>query len=145
MTHRKPKEALIPALNLLSDRPGYSCERTPWVLVTGAEPLNPSPVLKPAPPNLHESLTHNVRLRLKQSQDEYRPGCDASQAKNDNISTPVAQPIYHPQMTPIGYLQSAVGCRPMSGSSHPSHSLSAFGGQGEVAGSSRTPHSALRI
>ena len=25
-----------------NDRPGYSCERTPWVLVTGAEPLNPS-------------------------------------------------------------------------------------------------------
>jgi hypothetical protein len=23
-----------------SDRPGYSCERTPWVLVTRAEPLN---------------------------------------------------------------------------------------------------------
>jgi len=28
-----------------SDRPGYSCERTPWVLVTGAEPLNPQPTL----------------------------------------------------------------------------------------------------
>jgi len=26
-----------------SDRPGYSCERTPWVLVTGAEPLNSWP------------------------------------------------------------------------------------------------------
>jgi hypothetical protein len=25
-----------------NDRPGYSCERTPWVLVTGAEPLNHS-------------------------------------------------------------------------------------------------------
>ncbi len=23
-----------------NDRPGYSCERTQWVLVTGAEPLN---------------------------------------------------------------------------------------------------------
>ncbi len=43
MTHRKPKEAPIPALNLLSDRPGYSCERTQWVLVTGAEPLNSWP------------------------------------------------------------------------------------------------------
>ena len=30
-------------LLLKSDRPGYSCERTPWVLVTGAEPLNHLP------------------------------------------------------------------------------------------------------
>ena|ERR1035438_9633678 len=47
-----------------SDRPGYSCERTPWVLVTGAEPLK---FLK-SPPNLHEPLTQSVRLRLKQRQ-----------------------------------------------------------------------------
>jgi hypothetical protein len=25
---------------LKSDHPGYSCERTPWVLVTGVEPLS---------------------------------------------------------------------------------------------------------
>ena len=24
-----------------NDHPGYSCERTPWVLVTGVEPLKP--------------------------------------------------------------------------------------------------------
>jgi hypothetical protein len=31
-----------------NDRPGYSCERTPWVLVTGAEPLNCSSGSLPA-------------------------------------------------------------------------------------------------
>jgi hypothetical protein len=50
-----------------NDRPGYSCERTPWVLVTGAEPLN-----CPAPPNLPESLTQCVRLRLPQSHSHNR-------------------------------------------------------------------------
>jgi hypothetical protein len=48
-----------------NDQLGYSCERTPWVLVTGVEPLDRS---HPAPPNLREPLTHDVRLRLKQSQ-----------------------------------------------------------------------------
>lgn len=53
-----------------NDHPGYSCERTPWVLVTGVEPLK-LPLL--APLNLRESLTQNVRLRLQQSRGQYRP------------------------------------------------------------------------
>ena len=37
------KPPLAPPGQAQNDRPGYSCERTPWVLVTGAEPLNRRP------------------------------------------------------------------------------------------------------
>ena len=67
------------------DRPGYSCERTQWVLVTGAEPLNCL-----TPPNLHESLTHNVRLRLPQGQ-------------------------ILPEIRQAGSAEAFVGCLPLAG------------------------------
>jgi len=77
------KHAFRPQLNI-----GISTE-TPGALRIGGQPListgalslqkwnttknSPNPKTKPAPPNLHESLTHNVRLRLKQSHYYYEP------------------------------------------------------------------------
>ena len=45
-----------------NDRPGYSCERTQWVLVTGAEPLNrlPACVLRRSP---FDGMKPNFRHR----------------------------------------------------------------------------------
>jgi hypothetical protein len=44
---------------------------------------------KVAPPNLHKSLTQNVRLRLKQSHAYYRPGQANDKAKLENMCEPL--------------------------------------------------------
>jgi hypothetical protein len=61
-----------------NDHPGYSCERTQWVLFTGVGPLNFM-----TPTGLNDFRMRNAKSRLKRSALFYRPTQSQKQGKRN--------------------------------------------------------------